>query len=115
MTSPESGINIRGAVDLSAFAARQEAAPATGDFVVEANAANFSAVIEQSQTVPVIAELYSARSQGSMDLGAVLADLITEYAGKFLLARINADAEPDLVAAFGVQAVPTVVAIVKTP
>lgn len=118
MTAPDSGINIRGAVDLSALAAQRSqepgAAAPTGDFVLEASAATFSAVIEQSQTVPVLVELYSPRSQASVELSTTLADLVKDYAGKFLLARVNADAEPDIVAAFGVQAVPTTVAIVKT-
>lgn len=115
MTTPESGINIRGAVDLSALAnpAPQGEQP-TGDYVVEATAASFSAVVEQSQTVPVVIELYSARSQASMQLSATLSALVQKYAGKFLLARVNADNEPDIAAAFGVQAIPATVAVVKT-
>lgn len=115
MTAPESGINMRGAVDLSALAnppAAQE--PVGGDFVIEATAATFTAIVDQSQTVPVIVELYSGRSQASVQLTNTLQALVKEYAGKFLLARVNADTEADIVAAFGVQAVPTTVAIVKT-
>ncbi len=115
MTSPESAINIRGAVDLSSLAnppaAKQSA---SGDFVVEATAATFSNVVEQSQTVPVLVEIYSARSQASVQLTDTLAALVSEYGGKFLLVRVNADTEADIVAAFGVQAVPATVALVKT-
>lgn len=115
MTAPDSGIDIRGAVDLSALAnppAQQQGA--SGDFIVEATAATFNTVIEQSQTVPVLVELYSDRSQASVQLSSTLSELVHEYAGKFLLVRVNADAEPDIVAAFGAQAVPTTVAVVKT-
>lgn len=115
MTAPDSGIDIRGAVDLSALAnppAQQQSA--SGDFVVEATAATFNTVIEQSQTVPVLVELYSGRSQASVQLSSTLNELVHEYAGKFLLVRVNADTEPDIVAAFGAQAVPTTVAVVKT-
>lgn len=115
MTAPESGINIRGAVDLSALAqpsTPQESAPE--GLVIEATAASFNTLVEQSNNVPVIVDLYSARSQASVQLSSTLQQLVTEYAGKFLLARVNADTEPDIVAAFGVQALPTTVAIVKT-
>lgn len=113
MTSPEQGLNIRGAVDLSALAA-PAAEPVEGGYILEATAASFAQVVEQSQTVPVIVELYSARSQASAALSAVLQKLVEEYAGKFLLARVNADTEPDIVAAFGIQGVPTTLALVKT-
>ncbi len=115
MTAPESGIDIRGAVDLSALAqpsTPQESAPE--GLVVEATAATFNTLVEQSNNVPVIVDLYSGRSQASAQLSNTLQQLVTEYAGKFLLARVNADTEPDIVAAFGVQALPTTVAIVKT-
>src|SRR5690625_280011 len=115
MTAPESGIDIRGAVDLSALAqpsTPQESAP--DGLVVEATAATFNTLIEQSNNVPIIVDLYSGRSQASAELSNTLQQLVTEYAGKFLLARVNADTESDIVAAFGVQALPTTVAIVKT-
>lgn len=115
MTAPDSGINIRGAVDLSALVqpANADQAPA-GDHVVEASAATFTQIVEQSQTVPVIVDLYSQRSPASVQLSQTLGTLAAEYAGKFLLARVNADTEADIVAAFGVQAVPTTVALVGT-
>src|SRR5699024_629860 len=76
--------------------------------------ATFNTLIEQSNNVPIIVDLYSGRSQASAELSNTLQQLVTEYAGKFLLARVNADTESDIVAAFGVQALPTTVAIVKT-
>ncbi|TDO46552.1 putative thioredoxin [Kribbella sp. VKM Ac-2571] len=82
--------------------------------MLEVGEANFqSDVIERSLQAPVVVELYSPRSQGSNALGAVLAQLSTEYAGKFLVARIDVDANPQVAQAFGVQAVPTVIAILR--
>lgn len=115
MTSPE-GINVRGAVDLSALASPPPGdtpAPA-GGLVVDATAATFNEVIQQSQTVPVVVDLYSSRSPASAQLSATLQELTAEYNGKFLLVRVNADTEPDIVAAFGIQALPTTVALIKT-
>lgn len=82
--------------------------------MLEVGEANFqSDVIERSLQAPVVVELYSPRSQGSNALGAVLAQLSTEYDGKFLLARIDVDANPQVAQAFGVQAVPVVIAILR--
>lgn len=114
MTAPDPGIDIRGAVDLSALAAPADApAPASGGLVVEATATTFNALVEQSATVPVVVDLYSPRSQESVQLSATLSDLTQEYGGKFLLARVNADSEADIVAAVGAQTLPTTIAIVK--
>ncbi|MEU8221187.1 tetratricopeptide repeat protein [Kribbella sp. NPDC048915] len=68
-------------------------------------------VIERSLQVPVVVEFWSPRSQASV--GPVLAALSTEYAGKFLLARIDIDANPQLAQAVGVQAVPLVIAVLR--
>jgi len=116
MTSPEPGIDIQGAVDLSAFANRaaQGSQQNQGDFVVEASAATFNQVLQQSQTVPVIVELYSPRSGASTQLSPILQKFANEYAGRFLLARVNAEVETDIAQAFGVQVLPTTVAIINT-
>lgn len=115
MTSPEPGIDIQGAVDLSAIANRssQSSADAQGDFVVEVTTATFNDVIEQSQTVPVIVELYSGRSSASQQLGSTLQKLVQEYNGRYLLARVNGEVEGQIVQAFGVQALPTTVAVIN--
>ncbi|WP_133790691.1 tetratricopeptide repeat protein [Kribbella sp. VKM Ac-2571] len=123
----QSNFSRPGAVDLSSLrkpagAPGAPGAPAggaagggpAGAYVLEVGEANFqSDVIERSLQAPVVVELYSPRSQGSNALGAVLAQLSTEYAGKFLVARIDVDANPQVAQAFGVQAVPTVIAILR--
>ncbi|WP_433160388.1 tetratricopeptide repeat protein [Kribbella sp. CA-247076] len=70
-------------------------------------------VIERSLQVPVVVEFWSPRSQASSALSSVLANLSTEYAGKFLLARIDIDANPQLAQAVGVQSVPLVIAVLR--
>ncbi|HEY3558121.1 MAG TPA: tetratricopeptide repeat protein [Kribbella sp.] len=83
-----------------------------GAYVLEVTEANFQAdVIDRSIQAPVVVELWSPRSPGG--LGDVLTRLSTEYAGKFLLARIDVDANPQVAQAFGVQAVPVVIAILR--
>lgn len=72
-----------------------------------------SDVIERSIQSPVVVEFWSPRSEASIALGPVLAQLSTEYAGKFLLARIDVDANPQLAQAVGVQSVPLVIAVLR--
>jgi putative thioredoxin len=119
----QSNFSRPGAVDLSSLRNPAPSAPAAGGapaggaggaYVLEVSEANFQAdVIDRSIQAPVVVELWSPRSQGANALGAVLIKLSSEYAGKFLLARIDVDANPQVAQAFGVQAVPVVIAILR--
>jgi putative thioredoxin len=55
--------------------------------------------------------LWSPRSDASVQLGDVLAALAAEDRGKWSLASVNVDTSPRVAQIFGVQAVPTVVAL----
>ena len=55
--------------------------------------------------------LWSPRSEASAQLGDVLAQLADADGGKWSLATVNVDAVPRVAQMFGVQAVPTVVAL----
>jgi putative thioredoxin len=70
-------------------------------------------VIERSLQVPVVVEFWSPRSDASLALSPILVQLSTEYAGKFLLTRIDIDANPQLAQAVGVQTVPLVIAVLR--
>lgn len=109
---------MSGAVDLSALKqrAQESAAPrepsAGGDWTVEVTEANLEAeVLAQSNRVPVIVLLGSPRSEASAALAATLGDLVAEDSGKWTLATVNVDTSPQIAQVFGVQAVPTVVAV----
>ncbi len=108
---------MSGAVDLSALKQRaQEPASrepsAGGEWTVEVTEANLeSEVLAQSNRVPVIVLLGSPRSEASAALAATLGDLVAEDRGTWALARVNVDANPQIAQVFGVQAVPTVVAV----
>lgn len=108
---------MSGAVDLSALKQRaQEPASrepsAGGEWIVEVTEANLeSEVLAQSNRVPVIVLLGSPRSEASAALAATLGDLVAGDRGKWALARVNVDANPQIAQVFGVQAVPTVVAV----
>ena len=70
-------------------------------------------VIERSIQAPVVVEFWSPRSQASTALSPVLAKLSSEYAGKFLLARVDVDANPQLAQAVGIPSVPLVIAVLR--
>ena len=108
---------MAGAVDLSAL--KQQTAPAgEGDGGaaqpngLEITEANLEAeVLVRSSQIPVVVLLWSPRSEASAQLGDALAQLAVADAGKWSLATVNVDAVPRVAQMFGVQAVPTVVAL----
>jgi putative thioredoxin len=122
---PASSVPLRGAVDLAAVAAqakrREQAAAsggssgggAPGGVVVDATEASFQGVVEQSMTVPVVVDLWAEWCGPCKQLSPVLERLASEYGGRFLLAKVDVDANPRLGQLFQAQSIPTVVAIVK--
>jgi putative thioredoxin len=107
---------MAGAVDLSALkqraAAPSEGTGGTPSGGVEITEANLEAeVLVRSSQVPVVVLLWSPRSEASAQLGDALANLAAADGGKWSLATVNVDAVPRVAQMFGVQAVPTVVAL----
>jgi putative thioredoxin len=106
---------MAGAVDLSALkrpAASGEGEAAGPSGGVEITETNLEAeVLVRSTRVPVVVLLWSPRSDASAQLGNVLAELAGPDAGKWSLATVNVDTQPRVAQMFGVQAVPTVVAL----
>lgn len=80
--------------------------------VLDVTDETFEQAAQLSSVVPVVALLWSTRSEPSAALGAVLERVTRDLDGRVLLARIDADGNPGLAQAFQAQAVPTVVALV---
>ena len=79
-----------------------------GDFVAEITAQNFQAdVVEKSQQVPVIMEFYAEGAAPSDELSKLLGTLIPSYQGKLFWARVNVQANQQLVQQLGVRGLPT--------
>ncbi|MDR1293766.1 MAG: tetratricopeptide repeat protein [Bifidobacteriaceae bacterium] len=73
---------------------------------------SFPQLVEQSTRVPVIVDLWASWCEPCKALTPALEQLAREYGGRFLLATIDIDAAPKVAQAFGVQSVPTVVALI---
>ena len=77
--------------------------------VVEVNAENFqSEVVEKSAHIPVMLEFYADGAEPSQQLAPVLRQLADEYQGKFLLARIDIQANQQIVQQLAVRTLPTI-------
>jgi putative thioredoxin len=123
-------LSIAGAVDLAAVKARSEAAarakaapPGDGSaaggsaagnaYIVDVTEQTFQAdVIEWSMQVPVVVDLWATWCEPCKQLSPVLERLAAAAGGAWRLAKIDIDANPRIRQAFGVQSVPTVVAVV---
>ncbi len=119
-----SSFNRPGAVDLSQLTQRaQQSAPASSlgpprkagaSYVVEVTEQTFEAeTIRKSVKHPVVVELYSPRVATGQQLSEALIEIANASDGKFLLARLNVDSAPGIVQALGLQAVPTVIALIN--
>ncbi len=107
---------MTGAVDLSGLKqpAQGSAGGAAGGIpgAVEVTEANFEAeVLLRSGEVPVVVLLWSPRSDVCIQLADALSALCAADGGKWSLATVNVDTAPRVASMFGVEAVPTVVAL----
>lgn len=122
---------LRGALDLSSLGKKHTdaagAAPVDGNsgpnqpqqvfkvpaIIINGNEASLRNFMSISESVPVVIDFYSLRSEASKLSTETLGKLVLGLAGRVLLVRIDFDAEPRIVQAFNVQNAGSVVALLR--
>ncbi|MFT3714769.1 MAG: tetratricopeptide repeat protein [Gordonia sp. (in: high G+C Gram-positive bacteria)] len=121
---------MSGAVDLSALAekAQRAAAPAAAPAapgapapagpvaagpVVDVTEATFEAeVIDRSRQQLVLVDLWASWAQPAVEVTRILESMAQRAGGAWVLAKVDVDAAPGIVQAFGAKGVPMVIAVV---
>ncbi|OZB50041.1 MAG: co-chaperone YbbN [Cellulomonas sp. 14-74-6] len=117
-SQPRPRLDVRGAVDLSSFGRPSTPPPgspgglaAPGAYVVDVDEASFADVVRRSSQHPVVVVLWASWSEVSATVAGQLAAMAQDDGGTWLLARVDAEANPQIAQAFGAQSVPTTVAV----
>ena len=119
---PSSDFSLHGAIDLGARQAaakkQQERQQAGGgsQFVVDVTDETFnSEVVQRSRAVPVVVDFWAEWCGPCKQLSPILEKLAVEGAGRWILAKVDIDANPQLAAymqQLGVRGIPFVAAVV---
>lgn len=79
-------------------------------YIFDANAVNFDQlVIQNSFHKPVLVDFWAEWCAPCKALMPLLQQIAESYQGELLLAKVDCDAEPDIVSRFGIRSLPTVV------
>ncbi len=118
-----------GAVDLSGMAAQTsppaagsaatprlagQAPAAGGSYVLDVTDETFEQdVVQRSLSYPVVIDLWADWCEPCKQLSPILEKLAGDHEGRFLLAKVDVDANPQISAAFQVQSIPSVFAVLR--
>lgn len=75
--------------------------------IKDINEQNIQDVLSPSNPLPILFYFWSERSPHCQELTITLTKLANEFAGQFILAKVNCDEQPMLAGQFGLRAIPT--------
>ena len=81
-------------------------------YIFDATMENFQQkVMEASAQTPILIDVWADWCAPCKQLMPILEKLANDYKGGFLLAKVNADQQPELTASLGVRSLPTVILV----
>ncbi len=75
--------------------------------IIEVTELNLQSVLAKSMQMPVIVDFWASWCEPCQHMAPVLERLVSQLAGKVLLAKVNADEQQAIAAQFGVRSLPT--------